>query len=341
MLSQPFEVSLVEELDPDVRVSLAQLAQLPVLARDERLLHHGELDVQILLRQIEVGRERLAHPAVLVLLEDEGSRLVEPRDSVVVEHLGALELCLTGEARWLGALICLEIRDIEPHLHCTVPTRSDSETVYHTGFMARISLVPQKREFFDLFNQAAANAVAISQKLTELLDDFPEHADERMRDIKELEHHGDRLTHELVDLINRTFVTPFDRDDMYRLAGVLDDICDHVDDSAEKIALYGVREVRPQARRQAEVIQRAAGKLSEAIARLEGFKDSKRQLIELRELEDEGDRISREAIAELFSGGLDAIALIRWKDIHEQLEEAVDACENAADVLEAILVKNR
>jgi uncharacterized protein Yka (UPF0111/DUF47 family) len=89
------------------------------------------------------------------------------------------------------------------------------------------------------------------------------------------------------------------------------------------------------------VIQRAAGKLSEAIAQLEGFKDSKRQLIELRELEDEGDRISREAIAELFSGGLDAIALIRWKDIHEQLEEAVDACENAADVLEAILVKNR
>ena len=134
--------------------------------------------------------------------------------------------------------------------------------------MARIRLVPQKREFFDLFNQAATNAVAISQKLTDLLNDFPEHADERMRDIKELEHHGDRLTHELVDLINRTFVTPFDRDDMYRLAGVLDDICDHVDDSAEKIVLYGVREVRPQARRQAEVIQRAAGKLSEAIARL-------------------------------------------------------------------------
>ena len=122
---------------------------------------------------------------------------------------------------------------------------------------------------------------------------------------------------------------------------MLDDICDHVDDSAEKIVLYGVREVRAQARRQAEVIQRAGGKLSEAIARLEGFKDSKRQLIELRELEDEGDRIARDAIAELFSGGLDAIALIRWKDIHEQLEEAVDACENAADVLEAILVKNR
>jgi predicted phosphate transport protein (TIGR00153 family) len=207
--------------------------------------------------------------------------------------------------------------------------------------MARLSLIPQKREFYDLFNQAAANAVDISQRLIVLLNDFPERADEGMRDIKELEHQGDRLTHELVDLINRTFVTPFDRDDMFRLAGVLDDICDHVDDSAEKIVGYGVREVREPARRQAEVIERAASKLSEAIARLEGFKDSKRQLIELRELADAGDRIAREAIAELFSGGVDAIALIRWKDIYEQLEEAVDACENAADVLEAILVKNR
>jgi predicted phosphate transport protein (TIGR00153 family) len=162
-----------------------------------------------------------------------------------------------------------------------------------------------------------------------------------MRDIKELEHQGDRITHDLVDLINRTFVTPFDRDDMYRLSNVLDDICDHIDDTAEKIVGYGVREVREQARQQAQVIQRCAAKLAEAIGQLEGFKDSRRQLIELRELEDEGDRLAREAISDLFNNGADAIGLVRWKDIHEQLEEAVDACENAADVLEAILVKNR
>ena len=208
--------------------------------------------------------------------------------------------------------------------------------------MPRLSLVPQKREFFDLFNQAAQNAVEISQRLIGLLDDFPERAEEGMRDIKELEHQGDRLTHELVDLINRTFVTPFDRDDMFRLAGVLDDICDHVDDSAEKIVGYGAREIREPARRQADVIRRAAAKLCEAIARLEGFKDSKRQLIELRELEDEGDAIARQAISELFTSiGGDALTVIRWKDIHESLEDAVDACENAADVLEAIVVKNR
>ena len=207
--------------------------------------------------------------------------------------------------------------------------------------MARISLVPQKREFFDLFNQAAANTIEISQRLIELLDDFPVGAEERMRDIKELEHAGDRTTHDLIDLINRTFVTPFDRDDLYRLATVLDDICDHVDDAAEMLVGYGVREIRPQAREQAKLIHRAATKLSEAIVRLEGFKDSKRQLIELRELEDEGDDIARAAISSLFGDGTDAIDLVRWKDIHEQLEDAVDACENAADVLEAILVKNR
>jgi uncharacterized protein len=207
--------------------------------------------------------------------------------------------------------------------------------------MARLSLIPQKREFFDLYNRAAQNNVAIAEKVIDLLDRFPEQSEEIVRDVKELEHEGDRITHELVDLVNRTFVTPFDRDDMYRLASVLDDICDYVDEAAEKIVSYGVRDVREGAREQARVIQRSAAKLSEAIGRLEGFQDSRRQLIELRELEDEGDRIARAAISELFAVGGDAIAIIRWKDIHEQLEEAVDACENAADVLEAILVKNR
>jgi uncharacterized protein len=206
--------------------------------------------------------------------------------------------------------------------------------------MARLSLVPQKREFFDLYNRAARNNVAIAEKLIDLLDRFPEQSEEIVREVKELEHEGDRITHELVDLVNRTFVTPFDRDDMYRLASVLDDICDYVDEAAEKIVSYGVRDVRDGAREQARVIQRSAAKLSEAIGRLEGFQDSRRQLTELRELEDEGDRITRESISELFAFGGDPIAVIRWKDIHEQLEEAVDACENAADVLEAILVKN-
>lgn len=206
--------------------------------------------------------------------------------------------------------------------------------------MARISLVPQNREFFRLLESASENAVAIARLLVHLMEGFPATAD-TLRDVKDLEHEGDSLTREVVDLLNRTFVTPFDRDDIYLLATAIDDVCDHVDEAAGDIAGYGIVEIRPKALEQARVILRSAEKLHEAVQRLEGFRDSNSQLRALRELEDEGDRLNREAVSELFSSGADPISVIRWKDIHEQLEEAVDACENAADVLEAILVKNR
>jgi predicted phosphate transport protein (TIGR00153 family) len=204
-----------------------------------------------------------------------------------------------------------------------------------------LRLTPQKREFFHLYSRASANAVEISRLLVELLERFPAEDGELIGEIKEREHDGDRLTHEVVDLLNRTFVTPFDRDDMYRLAGAIDDVCDHVDEAAENLATYGVERVPAKAVEQARVIHEAARNLDAAVQRLEGFKDSQIQLSELRRLEDEGDRLVRDAVAELFKTVQDPIALIRWKDIHEQLEEAVDALENAADVLEAILVKNR
>jgi len=206
--------------------------------------------------------------------------------------------------------------------------------------VARISLVPQNREFYRLFARASANAVGIAELLVRLLEEFPVEGD-LLREIKDAEHEGDRVTRELVDLLNRTFVTAFDRDDIYRLAGALDDVCDHVDEAAENIAGYGVDRIRTAAKDQAQVILRSAQKLDQAVARLDGFKDATRQLDELRELEDEGDRLNREAVKELFASNEDPLAVIRWKDIHEQLEEAVDACENAADVLEAIMVKNR
>jgi len=203
-----------------------------------------------------------------------------------------------------------------------------------------VRLTPQKREFFDLFTRSSGNARDIARVLVDLLDRWPE-SRPLLRDIKELEHEGDRLTYEVIMLLNRTFVTPFDRDDMYRLASAIDDVCDHVDEAADNIDLYEVHHVPERARQQAEVIHRAASRLHEAVERLEGFRDSRRQLVALRELEDEGDRLVREAVADLFRAEPDPLAIIRWKDIHEQLEEAVDACENAADVLEAILVKNR
>jgi uncharacterized protein len=206
--------------------------------------------------------------------------------------------------------------------------------------MARLRLLPQKREFFDLFTQASANAREIARLLVELLEDWPASRD-KLRDIREAEHEGDRLTREVINLLNQTFVTPLDRDDMYRLASVLDDICDHIDEAADDIDAYEVQVVPVAAQRQADVIYRAAARLHEAVELLESFGDTNRHLFALRELEDEGDRLAREAIAELFRSGQDPLTIIRWKDIHEQLEEAVDACENAADVLEAILSKNR
>ena len=136
-------------------------------------------------------------------------------------------------------------------------------------------------------------------------------------------------------------MTPFDRDDMYRLAGALDDICDHVDEAAGRIVSYGVTEIRLQAREQAKVIRSSAGKLADAVGVLEGFQDSRRHLDELRELEDVGDRILHDSVSSLFMARGDPLEVIRWKDIHESLESAVDACGYAANVLEAIVVKNR
>jgi predicted phosphate transport protein (TIGR00153 family) len=204
-----------------------------------------------------------------------------------------------------------------------------------------VRLTPQKREFFELYARASANAVEIARLLVDLLETFPQDGDSLIAQIKEREHDGDRLTHEVVLLLNSTFVTPFDRDDMYELASALDDICDHIDEAAGNIAGYGITEIRPSAREQAEVILRATQKLCEAVERVDGFKNAERQLHELRDLEDEGDRLNRESVSELFRTETDPIKIIRWKDIHEQLEEAVDACENAADVLEAIFVKNK
>jgi uncharacterized protein len=221
---------------------------------------------------------------------------------------------------------------------------SDAHTarnVVEAPRMLRLRLVPQTREFFELYSRASANAVEIARLLVELLAAFPEDDPRIVGQIKDREHEGDRLTHEIVNLLNRTFVTPFDRDDMYRLAGALDDVCDHIDEAADDIELFGVKVIPDQAKAQADVILRCAIELDEAIGQLEGFRDSSTQLNALRALEDEGDRIVRAAVAGLFRSGQDPVSIIRWKEIHERLEDAVDACQSAADVLEAILVKNR
>jgi predicted phosphate transport protein (TIGR00153 family) len=183
--------------------------------------------------------------------------------------------------------------------------------------------------------------VDIARLLGQLLDRFPDGGAELIGQIKTHEHRGDELTREVIELLNRTFVTPFDRDDIYRLAGAIDDVCDNVDEAADNLGSYGASAVPERAREQAQVILEAAMHLDEAIGHLDGFKNSDDELAALRVLEDEGDRLLRDAVGELFRNEPDPVAIIRWKDVHERLEEAVDACENAADVLEQIYVKNR
>jgi uncharacterized protein len=206
--------------------------------------------------------------------------------------------------------------------------------------MAKIRLIPQNREFYTLFDRAAQNLVTTAQLLLDLLESYPDRRDLVDR-IKDHEHEGDNVTHEIVQLVNRTFVTPIDGEDIYDLATALDDVCDFMDQVADELNLYGVDEVPAEAVEQATVVLKATTKLAEAIARLEGLKDVSGLLVDIHTLEDEGDRIVRAATARLFRDGHDPLVVIRWKDIHEHLEQAVDSCERSAHVLESIYLKNR
>jgi predicted phosphate transport protein (TIGR00153 family) len=206
--------------------------------------------------------------------------------------------------------------------------------------MAKLRLTPQARGFYPLFDRAATNLVSTSQLLLDLLEHYPDRR-ALVEEIKDREHEGDRVTHEIVQLVNKTFVTPIDREDIYNLATVLDDICDFMDQVADELNLYGVEEVPPEAIEQAGVILRAVSKIADAIHGLDGLKDISHHLIDVHTLEDEGDRIVRAATARLFRDGLDPLVVIRWKDIHHDLEQAVDSCEKAAHVLEIIYLKNR
>jgi predicted phosphate transport protein (TIGR00153 family) len=206
--------------------------------------------------------------------------------------------------------------------------------------MAKIRLIPQTREFYTLFDRAAQNLVATSRLLLDLMESYPERRD-LVDEIKDREHDGDSVTHEIVQLVNKTFVTPIDGEDIYDLATALDDVCDFMDQVADELNTYGVDEVPPEAIAQAGVILKAVEKLADAIARLEGLKDISSLLVDVHTLEDEGDRLVRSAIARLFRDGHDPLVVIRWKDIHEHLEQAVDSCERSAHVLESIYLKNR
>ena len=207
--------------------------------------------------------------------------------------------------------------------------------------MARLSqvFVPRDREFFDLFEEAAGNIVRAAGLLKEMLIEYPDKAD-LVREILICEQDGDRITHDIIQRLNQTFVTPIDREDIYELASALDDVVDYTEEVADYLGLYKIEAPMEQAQELAKVLHAAARQIAEAMPRLRGFRDITHYTVELNRLENDGDRIVREAIASLFDTGIDPMVVIRWKDIFERLEEAIDACEHVANTLEGIVIKN-
>jgi hypothetical protein len=199
---------------------------------------------------------------------------------------------------------------------------------------------PRDREFFDLFEEAGGNIVRAADLLDRMLRAFPDRGDDLARDILICEQDGDRITHDIIRRLNETFVTPIDREDIYALASSLDDVVDLTEEVADYLILYKIEAPMEQAQRLAHVLLQSSRQIAEAMPRLRGFKDLSHYTVEINRLENDGDRIVREAIASLFDNGIDPMVVIRWKDIYERLEQAIDATEHVANILEGIVIKN-
>ena len=198
---------------------------------------------------------------------------------------------------------------------------------------------PREREFFDLFEEAGANIVRAAELLERMLENWPDHA-ELARDVLVCEQEGDRITHDIIQRLNSTFVTPIDREDIYALASALDDIVDYIEEVSDFLGLYRIEAPMDKATEMARILQQSARAVAAAIPRLRTFKDIHHYTVEINRLENDGDRVVREALASLFERGIDPMLVIRWKDIFERLEDAIDSAEHVANILEGIVIKN-
>jgi predicted phosphate transport protein (TIGR00153 family) len=204
----------------------------------------------------------------------------------------------------------------------------------------RFSLIPQDREFFSLFDEAGTNILRSAELLDELMKKWPDSGG-LAREILICEQEGDRITHDIIHRLNSTLVTPIDREDIFALASALDDVVDYTEEAADFMGLYQIEAPMEQAQQLTGVLTHASRNIAQALGRLRGFRDLEHYFVEVNRLENDGDRITREALASLFSNGIDPMVVIRWKDIYERLEQAIDACEKAANILEGIVVKHR
>lgn len=207
--------------------------------------------------------------------------------------------------------------------------------------MSRLTsaLVGRDPTYFNLFEAAATNIVQAADQLDQLMADWPERP-ELARDILACEQEGDRITAELVNRLNQTFVTPIEREDILELATGLDDIIDFMEEVSDFMGLYKIEAPMEQAQQLAHILLLACRQICEAMPLLRNFGDIAPYTVEIHRLENDGDRTVREATAALFDNGIDPMMVIRWKDIYERLEDAIDATERVANSLSGIVIKN-
>ncbi len=206
--------------------------------------------------------------------------------------------------------------------------------------MARFSFLPKEEQYFFFFSQMTSYIYDAARALVEMLNDKNGAYTDYLKRIKDIEHQCDDLTHSISTKLNKSFITPFDREDIYLLSGALDDVVDLIDDAARAMVMYDVHESTAHARHFADVIQRMAVQLHEIVSMLAKPNGISPRLVELHRLENEGDEIYHSAVAELFHNATDPLNVIKWKDIYEKLEAAVDRCENVANIIESVIIKH-
>jgi len=205
-----------------------------------------------------------------------------------------------------------------------------------------LRIIPREEKFFDLFTQQAEVVLEGARLLKNFLEDYTDLDQKRML-IEKVENEGDEVVHKIIEKLNTTFITPMDREDIHALASAMDDILDFINATVQRMHLFKVKKVTDDAKKLANIILRASEECLELIRNMQNMKDvkgMKARWIEVNRLENEGDVVSRAAIAALFEDGMDPIEVIKWKEIYEHLETATDKCEDAANIVEAVVLKN-
>jgi predicted phosphate transport protein (TIGR00153 family) len=208
--------------------------------------------------------------------------------------------------------------------------------------MPRFPFMPREHKFFDLFEQSTQNTVKAARALKEMIDSW-QFIDSRVAEITELEHEGDSITHQIISLLHRTFITPFDREDIALLAHTMDDVIDFIHASADAMFIYKIKNPTQRAKELADIILQGTVEVEEAVKGLKHkseFKHILEHCVEINRLENMADRVYRAAIGELFDDAADMAEVIKWREIYEHMESATDRCEDVADVLEGVALKN-